>query len=84
MEDENRGTDDSSKRYSNLEALVSMLQSFVKGARSGHLGYNNANRIDLTSAVERVKMQLQALPENVTEVIDRIVSIEQDIQRITH
>jgi len=84
MEDENRGIDDSSKRYSNLEALVSMLQSFVKGARSGRLGYNNANRLDLTSAVERVKMQLQALPENVTEVIDRIVSIEQDIQRITH
>jgi len=84
MEDENRGIDDSSKRLSNLEALVSMLQSFVEGVRIGRLGYNNANRLDLTSAVERVKMQLQALPENVTEVIDHIVSIEQDIQRITH
>jgi nuclear pore complex protein Nup155 len=83
MEDENRGTNDSSKCLSNLEALVSMLQSFVNGVRNGRLGYHNANRLDLTSAVERVKMQLQALPENVTEVLDRIVAVEQDIQRIT-
>ena len=83
MEDENRGTNDSSKCLSNLEALVSMLQSFVNGVRNGRLGYHNANRLDLTSAVERVKMQLQALPEDVTEVLDRIVAVEQDIQRIT-
>ena len=85
IENENRGTLgglDSSKHLSNLEALVSMLESFVKGARNGRLQQHNVNRIELTSAVERVKMQLQSIPENIAHVESRVVALEQDITRI--
>ena len=84
IENENRGTLglESSKHLSNLEALVSMLESFVKGARSGRLQEHNVNRMDLTSAVERVKMQLQSVPENIAHVESRIIAVEQDITRI--
>ena len=67
MEDENRGIDDSNEHLSNIEALVSMLQSFVEGLKIGRLVHHDSYSLELTNAVERVKMLLQALPEDVTE-----------------
>merc|ERR1719343_953736 len=71
VESENRGTlgsMDSSTHLSNLEALVSMLESFLSGIRTGRLQEHQVNRLDLTGAVERVKMQLQSIPENIAHV----------------
>lgn len=83
MEDENRGIDDSNKHLSNIEALVSMLQSFVEGLKIGRLVHHDSYSLELTNAVERVKMLLQALPEDVTECLERLERLEGDIQRIT-
>lgn len=85
IESENRGTlgsMNSSAHLSNLEALVSMLESFLNGVRTGRLQEHSANRLDLTSAVERVKMQLQSIPENIAHVESRIFAVEQDMARI--
>jgi len=85
IENENRGTLgslDSSTHLSNLEALVSMLESFLNGVRTGRLQERSVNRLDLTSAVERLKMLLQSIPENITHVESRIFAVEQDIGRI--
>lgn len=83
MEDENRGIDDSNEHLSNIEALVSMLQSFVEGLKIGRLVHHDSYSLELTNAVERVKMLLQALPEDVTECLERLERLEGDIQRIT-
>lgn len=83
MEDENRGIDDSNKHLSNIEALVSMLQSFVEGLKIGRLVHHDSYSLELTNAVERVKMLLQALPEDVTGCLERLERLEGDIQRIT-
>jgi hypothetical protein len=85
IENENRGTlgsVDSSTHLSNLEALVSMLESYLNGVRTGRLREHHVNRLDLTSAVERVKMQLQSIPENIAHVESRIFAVEQDVARI--
>mmetsp|Transcript_11676 Transcript_11676/g.29571 ORF Transcript_11676/g.29571 Transcript_11676/m.29571 type:complete len:1883 (+) Transcript_11676:126-5774(+) len=85
IENENRGTlgtMSSSTHLSNLEALVSMLESYLSGIRTGRLQEHQANRLDLTGAVERVKMQLQSIPENIADVESRIFSVEQDMSRI--
>lgn len=85
VESENRGTlgsADSSTHLSNLEALVSMLESYLSGIRTGRLQEQQANRLDLTGAVERVKMHLQSIPENITHVESRIFALEQDMARI--
>ena len=85
VESENRGTlgnMDSSTHLSNLEALVSMLESFLSGIRTGRLQGHKANRLDLTGAVERVKTQLQSIPENIAHVETRIFALEQDMARI--
>eukprot|EP00536_Pseudo-nitzschia_multiseries_P013005 jgi/Psemu1/210312/e_gw1.529.5.1 len=86
IEKENRGTLgglDSSSHLANLEALVFMLESFIKSARDGRLQEHNVNRMDLTSAVDRVKIQLQSVPENIARVESRIFSLEHDIARLT-
>lgn len=86
IENENRGTlgsADSSTHLSNLEALVSMLESFLNGVRTGRLQEQNVSRLDLTSAVEGVKMQLQSIPENIAQVESRIFAVEQDIARFS-
>mmetsp|Transcript_14798 Transcript_14798/g.34244 ORF Transcript_14798/g.34244 Transcript_14798/m.34244 type:complete len:1911 (+) Transcript_14798:203-5935(+) len=85
IENENRGTLgglDSSTHLTNLEALVFMLESFIKSARDGRLQEHNVNRMDLTSAVERVKMQLQSVPENIAHVESRIFALEHDVARL--
>ena len=85
VESENRGTlgsVDSSTHLSNLEALVSMLESYLSGIRTGRLQEHQANRLDLTGAVERVKMHLQSIPENIAHVESRILAVEQDMARI--
>ena len=85
IENENRGTLgglDSSTHLTNLQALVSMLESFIRGARGGRFGDQNVNRMDLTSAVERVKIQLQSVPENIAHVESRIYAVERDITRL--
>ena len=85
VESENRGTlgsADSSTHLSNLEALVSMLESYLSGIRTGRLQEQQANRLDLTGAVERVKMHLQSIPENIAHVESRIFALEQDMARI--
>jgi len=85
IENENRGTLgglDSSSHLTNLQALVSMLESFIRGAKDGRLRDQNVNRMDLTSAVERVKIQLQSVPENIAHVESRINAVEHDITRL--
>jgi len=85
IENENRGTlgtVDSSTHLSNLEALVSMLESFLGEVRAGRLEEQSVNRLDLTSAVERVKMQLQSIPENIAHVESRINAVERGVSRI--
>jgi hypothetical protein len=84
IENENRGTlgsADSRTHLSNLEALVSMLESFLKSVRTGRLQEHHVSRLDLTSAVERVKMQLQSIPENISDVERRIFAVEQEMTR---
>ena len=86
IENENRGTlgsVDSSTHLSNIEALVSMLESFVNGVRNGRLEVQNVNRMDLTSAVERVKMQLQSIPENIADLERRLFVLDQNFARFT-
>ena len=85
MENENRGTLgelDSSKRLSNVEALISMMESFVQGAKSGVIEQQNVIRLDLTSSMQRIRMQLQSIPENIAHVEKRINALEQELQRI--
>jgi hypothetical protein len=85
IENENRetlGSVDSSTSLSNLEALVSMLESFINGLKTGRLPEQNVNRLDLTSAVDGVKIQLQSIPENIAHLESRIFDVEQDIRRI--
>jgi len=85
MENENRGTLgelDSSKRLSNIEALVSMMESFVQGTKNGVIEQKNVNHLDLTSSMQRIRMQIQSIPENISRVEMRICALEQEIQRI--
>ena len=83
--DENRGTlgtADSSTHLSNIDTLVSILESFLNGVRSGRLQERHINRLDLTSAIERVKTQLQSIPEDISLLESRIFAIEQDMMRL--
>ena len=83
--DENRGTlgtADSSTHLSNIDTLVSILESFLNGVRSGRLQERHINRLDLTSAIERVKTQLQSIPEDISLLESRIFAVEQDMMRL--
>ena len=85
IEIENRGTlgtVDASTHLLNLEALVSMLESFLAEVRAGRLEEQSLNRLDFSSAVERVKMQLQSIPENTAHVENRIDAVERGMSRI--
>jgi hypothetical protein len=52
----------------------------LEGVREGRYSQHDASRLDFTYAIERVKILLQALPENVTDIMQSLVSMEFDIQ----
>jgi hypothetical protein len=65
-----------------METAVSMLESFVEGARSHRPGYGNVGYIDMKAAVDKVRVDLQSIPENVALVENRLYDVEQSAIRI--
>jgi hypothetical protein len=72
----------SHRRLQNMEIAVSMLESFVDGIESSHDGYPSTNVLELKTAIERVRVELQSIPENVAMVENRLYDVEHRASRI--
>ena len=56
-----------------MESAVSMLESFVEGALAQRPGYGGANTsmFHMKAAIDKVRVDLQSIPENVSMVENR-------------
>jgi hypothetical protein len=70
------------KRH-NMEAAVSILESFVNGVRSQRADYHNVSFLDVKDIVDRVLGELQSIPENVSELESRLYAVEQAADRFS-
>ncbi|KAL3922828.1 MAG: hypothetical protein SGILL_001994 [Bacillariaceae sp.] len=61
----------------NMEIAVSMLESFVEGVQAHRSGYARVGYMDLKVAIDEVRVDLQAIPENVDLLEGRLYYVEQ-------
>ena len=59
-----------------------MLEAFVDGVRASRLGYGSSGYMDTKSAIDRIRVDLQSIPENVALVENRLYDVEQAAVRI--
>ena len=70
----------SSHKLENVETAVTMLESFVEGVKAQR--YTAASYVELKGALDRVRLTLQTLPENVAMMENRLYDVEQMALRI--
>ncbi|KAL3925645.1 MAG: hypothetical protein SGILL_000273 [Bacillariaceae sp.] len=73
----------SGQRLEDMETAVAMLESFVEAARAHRPGYGNVGYMDIKAAIDKVRVDLQSIPENVALVENRLYDVEQASSRIT-
>ena len=72
----------SHRRLQSMEIAVSMLESFVDGIESRHDEHPSTNVLELKTVIERVRVELQSIPENVAMVENRLYDVEHRASRI--
>jgi hypothetical protein len=70
------------RKLLNIETAVSILESFVEGVRAHRPGYGDARYLDVKVVIDRIRVELQSIPDNVTHIEYRLYEVEQAFGRI--
>jgi hypothetical protein len=70
------------RKLHNIETIVSILESFVDGVRAHRPGYGNVRYLDVKVVIDRVRVELQSIPDNVTHIESRLYEVEQGFGRV--
>jgi hypothetical protein len=76
------GRPNSSSHLYTLDAFISMFEFFVKTVRDGPPSPQYDVLMEVSAEVERVKGQLQTVPENVVSLENRLYFVEQDLRNL--
>jgi len=67
----------SNRRLQMMETAVSMLESYVDGSLANRPGYQDANFLILKAAIDKVRLEVLSIPENVSVLERRLENVEQ-------
>jgi hypothetical protein len=69
-------------KLQNIETAVSILESFVEGSRARRPGHDNVMFLDVKAVIDRVRVEIQSIPDNVAPIESRLYEVEQAVGRI--
>jgi hypothetical protein len=69
------------RKLQKLETAVSILESFLEGVRAHRPGYGNVRYLDVKVVIDRVRVELQSIPDNIAPLESRLYDVEQAFGR---
>ncbi|KAG7360980.1 Nup133 N terminal like protein [Nitzschia inconspicua] len=71
------------RKKQNIEVAVSILEFFIKGVRANRRGYEKVRFLDVKATIDKVRVELQSVPEDVSDIENRLYMVEQAADRFS-
>lgn len=70
-------------KQQNVKAAVSILVSFAKGLQDERTCYENVRLLDVKATIDKVRIELQSVPEDVSSLESQLYAVEQASNRFS-